>query len=123
MPRVKPQLSMRMCAELAGEYMPDGHPNTLLMRRRFQACPDEILFKLPGMGLKWYVARESLREFYPNYYEEAVRDSRYWEDGCVHPVRDIVHLRPGVRWCAGCGAYRDMGLLWQLPKSAQDDFQ
>ena len=123
MPRVKPQLSMRECAALAGEWLPDGQPNTLLMRRRFHKHPDDILFKMPGMDLKWYVSREALREFYAPYYEEALRDSRYWEEGCDHPPTDIEHKRAGLRWCHACGAIRDMGLPWELPLSAQDDLQ
>lgn len=113
--RLKLYLTVRECAELAGEVTPGGEPNTRRMRRRLERVG--ALVRLGGFQRLYLVPTSRLRELDAELHDRALVDSRYWEGGCRHPQDARQVMVPGVAWCRCCGGH-DAGHGWVLPASA-----
>lgn len=119
--RVRSHLTIAQYAELIGDVY-DRQPEherelaLLSLRRR---CRQAGLAELaPGRRRVLRVSTEKLCQLEPEVYERLRRDSRFWEDGCSHPVARVELVAPGMKWCSGCGSINN-GAGWRLPWSQQ----
>jgi hypothetical protein len=119
--KIRSHLTIVQYAELIGdvyERMPANERALALHRLRRRCNLAGLTERAPGRLRELRVSTEKLCQAEPEVYERMRRDSRFWEDGCAHPVARVELIAPGLKWCSGCGSV-NRGAAWRLPWSQQ----
>lgn len=119
--RIRSHLTIVQYAELIGdvyERQPEKERYLALLSLRRRCRQAGLAEYAPGRKRELRVSTEKIFQLEPEVYERMRRDSRFWEDGCAHPVARVEVIAPGLKWCEGCGSINH-GTAWRLPWSQQ----
>lgn len=131
--RIKAYVSIVDYAETIGEVTPKMDPVKRrwalqrLRRRCLEPLPDldglPLAERVPGLDRALRVPTDRVMKVDPDAYQRMLKNSRFWEDGCPHPVKRVVALSGGMRWCEGCGSMKTTPTgPWRLPLSQQLEY-